>query len=146
MYLGLEILAGFMGCICICKYISMGMCCCMDDFYEYKDKKEDNDINIDDSLTIILLTEDSIIDIEKKYNSECCSICLCEYEPNEHVSITPCNHTYHSNCLAEWVMTKTPPVCPLCQKPLSDTIITTPPSPYHQDDETRLYSDDGVFP
>eukprot|EP01006_Ploeotia_vitrea_P028265 TRINITY_DN60986_c0_g1_i1.p1 TRINITY_DN60986_c0_g1~~TRINITY_DN60986_c0_g1_i1.p1 ORF type:complete len:280 (-),score=32.72 TRINITY_DN60986_c0_g1_i1:68-907(-) len=32
-----------------------------------------------------------------------CPICLCEYEDDEEVSILPCCHSYHFECLDEWL-------------------------------------------
>ena len=69
------------------------------------------------------------------------------YEDGDHISITNCspvNHSFHANCLAEWLMTKS--VCPMCNKSLHSTLLEDPPHPYHQDVETREYSDDEVLP
>lgn len=41
-----------------------------------------------------------------------CSICLDEYIYDELITVLPCNHTFHKNCLDDWLRnTKT---CPLC--------------------------------
>jgi len=43
-----------------------------------------------------------------------CSICLCEYQPNEVLRTIPeCNHYFHVNCIDGWL--KTNATCPLCR-------------------------------
>mmetsp|Transcript_10823 Transcript_10823/g.16113 ORF Transcript_10823/g.16113 Transcript_10823/m.16113 type:complete len:403 (+) Transcript_10823:58-1266(+) len=41
-----------------------------------------------------------------------CSICLCEYEEGDEVTMLPCNHMYHEACVKEW--TGQSQRCPLC--------------------------------
>ena len=41
-----------------------------------------------------------------------CSICLCEYEPNEKLCELPCGHLYHQECIDSWTSNHTK--CPLC--------------------------------
>ena len=46
----------------------------------------------------------------------CCPICLgCVHF--WHRYITPCSHTFHRQCLADWLAIN--PTCPLCRVPLS---------------------------
>ncbi|KAI5383430.1 RING-H2 finger protein ATL20 [Lathyrus oleraceus] len=47
-------------------------------------------------------------------NDNVCSICLCEYQPNEVLRTIPeCNHYFHANCIDGWL--KTNATCPLCR-------------------------------
>jgi hypothetical protein len=42
-----------------------------------------------------------------------CSICLCEYEKGDKlVSLNPCHHVFHEECIASWTNHNTR--CPLC--------------------------------
>mmetsp|Transcript_28444 Transcript_28444/g.66053 ORF Transcript_28444/g.66053 Transcript_28444/m.66053 type:complete len:443 (-) Transcript_28444:1970-3298(-) len=43
-----------------------------------------------------------------------CSICLDDYESDEHIRCLPCGHTFHSNCIAKW-LTERSCTCPLCK-------------------------------
>jgi len=46
-----------------------------------------------------------------------CFICLCEYEPNEEICVSPnheCTHVYHKECMTEWLMAHDE--CPCCRK------------------------------
>lgn len=46
-----------------------------------------------------------------------CTICQCEYESGETLQSTPCAHTFHSDCLVQW-LTKSSTKCALCNKAL----------------------------
>ena len=48
-----------------------------------------------------------------------CPICRdCLECPNRPVSITPCRHSFHSNCLSQWSDGKPAPFCPVCRSPI----------------------------
>jgi len=53
---------------------------------------------------------------EKKSTN--CTICLSDYDDNENIIITPCNHYYHPECLQGW--TKTHHTCPVCRSAIGD--------------------------
>ena len=40
-----------------------------------------------------------------------CSICLCEYQPEELIRTLPCGHLFHSVCITRWFRSRTS--CPL---------------------------------
>ena len=144
MILGIELLFGMLTLICCCRCISSNT---QEILYSEHDDISVTEETKEEDIEVILITKDNMIELEQKYGSECCSICLCEYEDGDHISITNCspvNHSFHANCLAEWLMTKS--VCPMCNKSLHSTLLEDPPHPYHQDVETREYSDDGVLP
>lgn len=42
-----------------------------------------------------------------------CSICLCDFEQGDSVSLTECIHTYHDVCIKEWF--KVSSQCPICK-------------------------------
>lgn len=50
-------------------------------------------------------------------NVDECSICLQNNNKNESITTYECNHSFHLNCLNEWV--KKNPNCPNCRKQLN---------------------------
>lgn len=42
-----------------------------------------------------------------------CAICLDDFESREEVTITPCNHMFHEDCIVPWV--KSHGQCPVCR-------------------------------
>ena len=53
-------------------------------------------------------------------DSRDCSICQCEFEPDERILEMPCKHVYHHDCLLPWLQqTSTCPECRL-QLPTSN--------------------------
>jgi hypothetical protein len=62
-----------------------------------------------------------------------CSICLDEYSPGVRVRRLPCQHVFHGNCIARWLIERSA-TCPLCKTDLyeddeesSDEEETSPP-------------------
>lgn len=45
-----------------------------------------------------------------------CAICLNDFEPENLISITSCNHIFHKDCIKEWTHYKTN--CPVCRDEL----------------------------
>ncbi len=50
-----------------------------------------------------------------------CAVCLAFINKPEKTSTLPCNHTYHSQCIAEWLERST--TCPLCRAAASMTTL-----------------------
>jgi hypothetical protein len=46
--------------------------------------------------------------------SDCCPICLCEYEEGENVRALPCKHVFHPDCVDTWL--KRNATCPACRQ------------------------------
>ena len=46
---------------------------------------------------------------------KCCSVCMDELVKENEVIILPCNHTFHTNCIEEW-LSKYNYICPVCKK------------------------------
>ncbi|XP_042064310.1 RING finger protein 11-like [Salvia splendens] len=42
-----------------------------------------------------------------------CAVCLDDFETKQFVTITPCNHMFHEECIVPWV--KTQGKCPVCR-------------------------------
>ena len=47
------------------------------------------------------------------YNPEICVICLDDFKENESISELECKHSYHSQCINEWIVKM--PICPYCK-------------------------------
>lgn len=65
-----------------------------------------------------------------------CSICLCEYEQGDEVTMLPCKHVYHEACVKEW--TGQSQRCPLCNYDLMQS------SQSHQDCSLDNGNDDDL--
>ena len=48
-----------------------------------------------------------------------CTICLSEFENKEIISVLPCGHRFHEDCVREWLTCSVK--CPLCKKDSVDT-------------------------
>lgn len=45
-----------------------------------------------------------------------CIICFEKYNSNSNITILPCKHYYHSDCLYYWITTSQSYNCPYCHK------------------------------
>ena len=50
---------------------------------------------------------------ERSEETACCTICFSDLEVGDRVGDLPCQHTFHVECLREWLPRRN--VCPLCQ-------------------------------
>ncbi|KAJ0408296.1 hypothetical protein ATCC90586_008246 [Pythium insidiosum] len=90
------------------------------DFLEYPDKQ----IESETKLKLAVLSLEDVV-VSSKSNilesseclSECCSICLAEWNDEEcadmNVVKLPCLHAFHEECLMEWLHGNTH--CPMCR-------------------------------
>jgi len=93
------------------------------DFLEYPDKQIESETKL--KLAVLSL-EDVVVDsrsnlletVEGVSSSECCSICLGEWDDEECVGMNvvklPCLHAFHEECLLEWLQGNTH--CPMCRE------------------------------
>jgi hypothetical protein len=51
-----------------------------------------------------------------KILNDTCSICLKNFEVNQWIHKTICNHLFHINCLNKWILKNSEPNCPNCRK------------------------------
>jgi len=42
-----------------------------------------------------------------------CSVCMCDFEPDESVKVLPCKHLFHKECIAKW-LSECNTSCPNC--------------------------------
>ena len=40
---------------------------------------------------------------KEKLFDKTCSICMMDFEPGEDMTITPCKHSYHHDCINSWI-------------------------------------------
>ncbi|CAH9126932.1 unnamed protein product [Cuscuta epithymum] len=50
---------------------------------------------------------------ERDENWKRCSVCLEDFEPREEVTLTPCRHMFHEDCIVPWVTKEGS--CPVCR-------------------------------
>ncbi|KIX07481.1 uncharacterized protein Z518_02134 [Rhinocladiella mackenziei CBS 650.93] len=55
-----------------------------------------------------------------------CSICMDNVELGDEVTVLPCNHWFHGDCVKEWL--KESDTCPHCRKPITSPEERQPPS------------------
>ena len=49
-----------------------------------------------------------------------CAICMCDYEEGESLSLLPCSHTFHQECVSRWLCSK--PHCPVCMRDVREDL------------------------
>jgi len=80
---------------------------------------DDDDYDVDDDDIVDELVEE---EEEGKENGPECSICLGEYEKgDELVSLNPCRHVFHKECISTWTNHNTR--CPLCNVDLVNDLL-----------------------
>lgn len=57
---------------------------------------------------------------EKDEDEKNCAICLEDFEPRQMVTLTPCSHMFHEECIVPWVINHGQ--CPVCRFALCDRI------------------------
>lgn len=57
----------------------------------------------------------SIFDIEQPFEDS--NVCIICFEIMEQPIILDCNHKFHTNCLAEWLLKNAQKTCPVCREP-----------------------------
>lgn len=122
----IYLILGCFGCIClvcICDSFKDFNCCCIPcyiyenvysyyricriAYHEYKERTINKTKNVEKYLGKHV--ENSSFDEEEK-----CSICLDGL--NKKLVTLPCNHTFHKNCIKEWLVYSEDVACPLCRK------------------------------
>ncbi|XP_076630049.1 uncharacterized protein LOC143346135 [Colletes latitarsis] len=60
-------------------------------------------------------------DHEEKYKNKPaeCALCLEIMLPNSHLTLNPCKHTFHRNCIGIFMQTNDEGICPICRQPFS---------------------------
>uniref|UniRef100_A0AC35U6D0 RING-type domain-containing protein n=1 Tax=Rhabditophanes sp. KR3021 TaxID=114890 RepID=A0AC35U6D0_9BILA len=62
-------------------------------------------------------------DILKMPNCDECTICMFEFESNMNVRVLPCKHTYHVECIDDWLLRNFS--CPMCMTPVDSSMLST---------------------
>ena len=110
-----------------------------DDLYDVEDIPfGGNGASQEDMQRIVTstITTEQILDDEK------CSVCLVEYMESEIVSLLPCSHQFHEDCIKYWL--KDQDTCPLCRAHLGKIINNTEEPTSHSTqpiEDTAEYTD-----
>lgn len=80
-------------------------------FYDYYGLYDHNQIN--NSPNPLKLTEHNFDQIDTNIHKNC-SICFDDFSNDDKISITECNHSYHTNCIEKWIKNKR--TCPICRR------------------------------
>ncbi|XP_019158888.1 PREDICTED: RING finger protein 44-like [Ipomoea nil] len=66
---------------------------------------------------------------DKDENWKRCAVCLEDFEAREVVTLTPCNHMFHEDCIVPWV--KNHGLCPVCRFAICERLKenAAPPAP-----------------
>lgn len=51
--------------------------------------------------------------------NENCIVCQVEYEEKERIGTLECGHSFHADCIKQWLLVKN--LCPICKKPALET-------------------------
>lgn len=100
------------------------------DFSNFLNNEDEYQRAVDESLRANqeegLQKTNRVINISsQRYNSLCdeirvenkeCSICMVEYDLEDMISITNCNHIFHTDCIKEWGRYNA--VCAMCREAL----------------------------
>ncbi|PIC43453.1 hypothetical protein B9Z55_004188 [Caenorhabditis nigoni] len=52
-----------------------------------------------------------------------CAICMIDFEPGERIRFLPCMHSFHQECVDEWLLKSF--TCPSCLEPVDSTILSS---------------------
>ncbi|XP_026456699.1 RING-H2 finger protein ATL39-like [Papaver somniferum] len=75
-----------------------------------------------DSKEIQALPESVYSAVKNKEEvQEKCSVCLSEYENEDMLRFLPCRHAFHTECIDEWLVSRT--TCPYCRSDLLVAIV-----------------------
>jgi hypothetical protein len=69
-----------------------------------------------DHIIRISSTRYQTLDEKIREENKSCSICIVDFETEDKISITNCNHIFHTDCITEWGKYKTE--CPICREKL----------------------------
>jgi len=82
------------------------------------------------------------------YGGENCVICLCDFEAGELITVLPCGHGYHKECIEPWLISKSA-LCPICKTSIlpsgASGAIGATPSP-EEEEGRRDSSDSRLYP
>ena len=104
----------------ICKVYYNSLCCRENiennNIYGIYDEERQSNENINENIN------DYINDYIKKnissnydYGDKCC-ICLEDIKINDNIGEIYCRHSFHINCIKEWLLINNNKDCPLCRK------------------------------
>jgi hypothetical protein len=81
-------------------------------------RDNNNTHHISSSKTQPIATDPAVVDTFRLYQyeqietSECCSVCLSDFETLAPIRELPCKHIFHDGCITKWLARSTK--CPMC--------------------------------
>jgi len=97
--------------------------CCMVGLLCFLYKKYNNRVIVEITDDVIVIMEDApkvlknhTYDETTQYIPEICIICIDNYEDENIITTLSCNHSFHTECLKEWLKKKKE--CPYCKNPI----------------------------
>ncbi|CAG0897787.1 unnamed protein product [Darwinula stevensoni] len=82
---------------------------------------EEEQIRIAKRIGLIQHLPSGVYDGSKKIRE--CVICMIEFVVGDHVRYLPCMHTYHVDCIDDWLMRSL--TCPSCMEPVESALLTS---------------------
>ncbi|KAL3867784.1 hypothetical protein ACJMK2_040632 [Sinanodonta woodiana] len=83
---------------------------------------EDEQVKIAKRLGLIVHLPCGVYDGCSKKGKEC-AICMCDFVMGESLRFLPCMHTYHKDCIDDWLMRSF--TCPSCMEPVDAALLTS---------------------
>lgn len=81
---------------------------------------EEEQIKIAKRLGLISHLPTGVYDGSAKKGKEC-AICMCDFVINDTLRILPCMHSYHKECIDDWLMRSF--TCPSCMEPVDAALL-----------------------
>ena len=50
-----------------------------------------------------MMSNEKLILNTRKLFDDGCSICIQNFEENQKIIVTPCNHAFHESCMHDWI-------------------------------------------
>ncbi|XP_037088563.1 RING finger protein 11-like isoform X2 [Pollicipes pollicipes] len=83
---------------------------------------EEEQVKIAKRMGLIQHLPSGTYDGAARKNKECV-ICMIEFSVGERVRYLPCLHTYHTECIDDWLMRSF--ICPSCMEPVDAALLTS---------------------
>lgn len=83
---------------------------------------EEEQVKIAKRMGLIQHLPSGAYDGAARKNKECV-ICMIEFTVGDRVRYLPCLHTYHTECIDDWLMRSF--ICPSCMEPVDSALLTS---------------------
>lgn len=83
---------------------------------------EEEQVKIAKRMGLIQHLPSGTYDGAARKNKECV-ICMIDFSVGERVRYLPCMHTYHTDCIDDWLMRSF--TCPSCMEPVDSALLSS---------------------